>query len=110
MYDFYVELVGVCPGAEYMRKKNGKAFEVGRIAGWAAGSGYKHSAIVNKDMKKSRVSVLHAAHVLAYIDRTLPQMPLHCGPTAYFKLTSVELTKLIYVGFSFSRSSSHNSF
>ncbi|KAH7890761.1 anticodon-binding protein [Phlebopus sp. FC_14] len=80
-YDFCDELVGVFPGAEYIRRKKGKGFEMGRIAGWAAGRGYKHLLVVNEDMKKPN------AITLTYLPN---------GPTAYFKLTSVELTKHIY--------------
>ncbi|KAL4073032.1 anticodon-binding protein [Scleroderma yunnanense] len=80
-YDFCDELVGVFPGAEYVRRKKGKGFEVGRIAGWAAGRGYKHLVVVNEDMKKpNAITLVH-----------LPD-----GPTAYLRLTSVELTKQIY--------------
>ncbi|KAJ7098767.1 anticodon-binding protein [Mycena belliarum] len=80
-YDFCDELVGVFPGAEFIRRKKGKGFEVGRIAGWAAGRGYKHMCVVNEDSKKpNAVTLIH-----------LPD-----GPTAYFKLTSVQLTKEIY--------------
>lgn len=51
-YDFCDELVGIFPGAEFIRRKKGKGFEVGRIAGWAADRGYKHLCVVNEDMKK----------------------------------------------------------
>jgi len=80
-YDFCDELVGIFPGAEYIRRKRGKGFELGRIAGWAAGRGYKHLLVVNEDMKKPN------AITLAY---------LPSGPVAYFKLTSIELTQQIY--------------
>ncbi|KAE9399936.1 Brix-domain-containing protein [Gymnopus androsaceus JB14] len=80
-YDFCDELVGVFPGAEFIRRKKGKGFELGRIAGWAAGRGYKHMVVVNEDMKKpNAITLIH-----------LPN-----GPTAYLKLTSIELTKQIY--------------
>ncbi|KAJ4000830.1 anticodon-binding protein [Lentinula boryana] len=80
-YDFCDEIVGVFPGAEFIRRKKGKGFEMGRIAGWAAGRGYKHMVVVNEDMKKpNAMTLIH-----------LPN-----GPTAYFKLTSIELTKQIY--------------
>ncbi|KAF7355661.1 Brix domain-containing protein [Mycena sanguinolenta] len=80
-FDFCDELVGVFPGAEFIRRKKGKGFEVGRIAGWAAGRGYKHMCVVNEDSKKpNAITLVH-----------LPN-----GPTAYFKLTSVQLTKDIY--------------
>ena len=51
-YDFCDELVGVFPGGEFIRRKKGKGFEMGRIAGWAADRGYKHLCVVNEDMKK----------------------------------------------------------
>ena len=53
------------PGIEYVQRKKGKGFEVGCIAGWAAGRGYKHLVIVNE----GQVSALHAAQVFAFIDR-----------------------------------------
>ena len=55
-YDFCDELVGVFPGAEFIRRKKGKGFEMGRIAAWAAGRGYKHLCVVNEDMKKPSMS------------------------------------------------------
>ncbi|OBZ73574.1 Brix domain-containing protein C4F8.04 [Grifola frondosa] len=79
-YEFCDELVGVFPGAEFIRRKKGKGFEMGRIAGWAAGRGYTHLVVVNEDMKKPN------AITMVY----LPD-----GPTAYFKLTSIELSKKI---------------
>ncbi|KAI6023584.1 anticodon-binding protein [Pisolithus microcarpus] len=89
-YDFCDELVGVFPGAEYVRRKKGKGFELGRIVGWAARRGYKHMLVVNEDMKKpNAITFIH-----------LPN-----GPTAYFKLSSVELTKQI---FGHARATPHN--
>ncbi|KAG6902596.1 hypothetical protein C0995_014603 [Termitomyces sp. Mi166 len=80
-YEFCDELVGVFPGAEFIQRKKGKGFEMGRIAGWAAGRDYKHLLVVNEDMKKPN------AITLVYLPN---------GPTAYFKLTSIELTKNIF--------------
>lgn len=51
-YEFCDEITAVFPGAEFIRRKKGKGFEIGRIAGWAAGRGYKHMCVVNEDMKK----------------------------------------------------------
>jgi ribosome production factor 1 len=51
-YDFCTELVGVFPGAEFVPRKQRKEFQIGRIAGWASGRGYKHLCIVNEDMKQ----------------------------------------------------------
>ncbi|KAI0763794.1 Brix-domain-containing protein [Trametes elegans] len=79
-YDFCDELVGVFPGAEFIRRKKGKGFEIGRIAGWAANRDYTHLMVVNEDMKKpNAITMVH-----------LPD-----GPTAYFKLTSIELSQKI---------------
>ncbi|KAH9852123.1 Brix-domain-containing protein [Lenzites betulinus] len=79
-YDFCDELVGIFPGAEFIRRKKGKGFEMGRIAGWAANRGYSHLMVVNEDSKKTN------AITMVY---------LPSGPTAYFKLTSVELSQKI---------------
>ncbi|TFK74973.1 Brix-domain-containing protein [Pluteus cervinus] len=89
-FDFCDELVGVFPGAEFIRRKKGKGFEIGRIAAWAANRGYKHLLVVNEDMRKpNAITVVY-----------LPN-----GPSAYFKLTSVELTKQI---FGHARATAHN--
>ncbi len=64
-YDFCDELVGVFPGAEFIRRKKGKGFEMGRIAGWAAGRGYKHMCVVNEDMKKPSASDPQVSSLLA---------------------------------------------
>lgn len=58
-YEFCDELVGVFPGAEFIRRKKGKGFEMGRIAGWAAGRGYKHLLVVNENMKKPSKCARH---------------------------------------------------
>ncbi|THH32384.1 hypothetical protein EUX98_g1791 [Antrodiella citrinella] len=79
-YEFCEELVSVFPGSELIRRKKGKGYEMGRIAGWAADRAYTHLVVVNEDMKKPN------AITLVYLPN---------GPTAYFKLTSIELTKEI---------------
>ncbi|PVG02037.1 Brix-domain-containing protein [Serendipita vermifera] len=80
-YDLCDELVGLFPGAEFIRRKKGKGFEIGFIAGWAAKREYGSMIVVNEDMKKPNgITLIH-----------LPN-----GPTAYFKLTSIELTKEIF--------------
>ncbi|KAJ2921196.1 hypothetical protein H1R20_g15898, partial [Candolleomyces eurysporus] len=100
-YEFCDELVGVFPGAEFRRRKKGKGFEMGRIAGWAADRDYKHLLVVNEDMKKpstpstfTLLSLLVPELVLHADAITLVHLPN--GPTAYFKLTSVELTRQIF--------------
>lgn len=73
-YDFCEELVSVFPGAELIRRKKGKGFEIGRIAAWAANRGYNNMIVVNEDRKApNAMTLIH-----------LPE-----GPSAYFKLTSI---------------------
>ncbi|KAF8573600.1 Brix-domain-containing protein [Ramaria rubella] len=80
-YDFCEEIVDVFPGAEFVRRKKGQGFEIGRIAGWAAKRGYGSLMVVNEDRKKpNAITIVH----------------LPSGPTAYFKLSSIQLTKEIY--------------
>ncbi|KAF9511242.1 hypothetical protein BS47DRAFT_1395247 [Hydnum rufescens UP504] len=80
-FDFCEELVGVVPGGEFVRRKS-KNFEIGKIAGWAAGRGYGSLLVVNEDRKQpNAITMVHLPH----------------GPTAHFKLTSVQLTKEIFV-------------
>ena len=99
-YDFCDELVGVFPGAEFIRRKKGKGFEIGRIAGWAAGRGYGTLIVVNEDMKKASMFtlILTSNHFAKNTSDAITVVHLPSGPTAYFKLTSVELTKKIFVG------------
>ncbi|KAF8511815.1 Brix-domain-containing protein [Hysterangium stoloniferum] len=80
-YEFCEEIVDVFPGAEFIRRKKGQGFEIGRIAGWAAKRGYGSIIVVNEDRKKpNAITLVH----------------LPSGPTAYFKLSSIQLTKEIY--------------
>ena len=51
-YEFCDELVDVIPGAEFIRRKKGKGFEIGRIASWAGARGYSNMIVVNEDIKK----------------------------------------------------------
>ena len=60
-YEFCDELVGVFPGAEFVRRKNGKEFELSRIAGWAAGRGYGSMVVVNEDHKRPSERVIIGA-------------------------------------------------
>ncbi|CAE6418211.1 unnamed protein product [Rhizoctonia solani] len=79
-FQFCEELVSVFPGAEFIRRKRGHGFEMGRIAGWAANRGYGAMIVVNEDTKKpNAMTIVH-----------LPE-----GPTAYFKLTSIQTTAQI---------------
>jgi len=51
-YNFCEELVDIFPGAEFIRRKKGRGFEMGRIAGWAADRGYQKMLVVNENVKK----------------------------------------------------------
>lgn len=51
-FDFCEELVGVVPGAEFVRRKKNKDHEIGKIATWAAGRGYGSLMVINEDRKK----------------------------------------------------------
>ncbi|KAF8312194.1 Brix-domain-containing protein [Clavulina sp. PMI_390] len=80
-FDFCAELKDVIPGGEFIRRKKNKGFEIGRVAGWAAGRGYGAVVVVNEDRKKcNAITMIH----------------LPSGPTAYFKLTSVQLSAEIH--------------
>ncbi|KAH9967357.1 Brix-domain-containing protein [Russula dissimulans] len=80
-YEFCDELVGVFPGAEFHRRPKTRGFEMGKVAGWAAGRGFTNLVVVNENMKKpNAITMVH-----------LPD-----GPTAYLRLTSIELTKKIF--------------
>ncbi|TFK51640.1 Brix-domain-containing protein [Heliocybe sulcata] len=79
-YDFCDELSTIFPGAEFIRRKKGKGFEMGKVAVWAGKRGYTNLCVVNEDMKKpNAITIVH-----------LPN-----GPTAYFKLTSIANSKRI---------------
>ncbi|KZW00033.1 Brix-domain-containing protein [Exidia glandulosa HHB12029] len=81
-YDFCEELVAVFPDSEFVRRlRKSRAFSIGNIANWASKRGYTSLIVVNEDRKVPNAI-------------TLVQLP--DGPTAYFKLTSIELTKQIF--------------
>lgn len=79
-YTFLQELESVFPGSESYKRLKGRGFELGRIARWAAKRDFQAMVIVNEDHKKPNAI-------------TVIQLP--AGPTAYFKLTSVQLSKEI---------------
>jgi ribosome production factor 1 len=51
-YEFCDELAGIFPGAEFHRRPKTRGFEMGKIAGWAAGRGFTNLVVVNENMKK----------------------------------------------------------
>ena len=52
-FEFCEELVSVIPGAEFIRRKKNKGFEIGKITGWATGRGYGALVVVNEDRKQA---------------------------------------------------------
>jgi ribosome production factor 1 len=97
-YDLCDELVGLFPGAEFIRRKKGKGYEIGVIAGWAVKREYGAMIVVNEDMKKPSMSQsFMTLEVLTHVIDGMTLVHLPNGPTAYFKLTSIELTKQIFV-------------
>ncbi|KIJ54673.1 hypothetical protein M422DRAFT_58125 [Sphaerobolus stellatus SS14] len=89
-YEFCEELVAIFPGAEFRRRQKGHGFEIGRIAGWAAKRGYSSLIVVNEDRK---------------VPNAMTFVHLPSGPSAYFKLSSIQLTKEI---FGHARATPHN--
>jgi ribosome production factor 1 len=51
-YEFCDEIVGIFPGAEFHRRPKTRGFEMGKIAGWAAGRGFSNLIVVNENTKK----------------------------------------------------------
>lgn len=98
-YGFCEELVTIFPGAEFIRRKKGRGFEMGKIAGWAAERGYSHLMVVNEDMKKPSRCPCSADCLLLLMTilDAITMVYLPEGPTAYFKLTSIALTQQISV-------------
>lgn len=98
-YQFCDELKNVFPGGEFFKRPKGRGFELGRVARWAAKRGYHACIVVNEDHKKPS-----EFHVAARLDPTqltvtdaITLINLPAGPTAYFKLSSVQLSSEIYV-------------
>ncbi|KAG8908614.1 hypothetical protein FRB99_004902 [Tulasnella sp. 403] len=83
-FEFCEELAGIFPGAEYIkRRKRGirvKIPALGTLAQWTAKRGYSSLIVVNEDHgKPNAITIIH----------------LPSGPTAYFRLSSVQLSKEI---------------
>lgn len=98
-YDFCDELVGVFPDSEFVRRRRkNNAFSIGNISVWAGRRGYTTLIVVNEDRKVPSASDISLRYcgTNTFLDAiTMVQLP--DGPTAYFKLTSIELTKEIFV-------------
>lgn len=97
-YNFCDDLRNVFPGGEFYKRPRGKGFELGRLARWGIKRGFKAVIVVNEDHKMPserkmssmiRNKGLNADHI------TVINLP--AGPTAYFRLTSVQLGSEIHV-------------
>lgn len=77
-YEFAEELVGVFPGAEYV--KRGHKFSVKEIAQFCSQREYTDVLIVHEDQRKvNSIQILHLPH----------------GPSLLFSITSIEMPKRI---------------
>lgn len=78
--DFIDELLNMFPGGEYRPRAKAKGASLGKIAGWARKRGYNAMLVIGEDQKQPTML-------------TIIQLP--DGPTAVFRLTSLELGKEI---------------
>ncbi|TIB70679.1 hypothetical protein E3Q23_04077 [Wallemia mellicola] len=78
--EFCMDLTSVLPNSEYVKRRGGKGYEIATIAGWAKKRDYTDMMVINEDHKTPNAITL---------------MHLPYGPTAYFKLSSVKLSKAI---------------
>jgi ribosome production factor 1 len=65
-YNFCEELVDVFPGSEFIQRKKGQGFEMGKIAGWAADRGYGKMVVVNENVKKPSKSFTRSLVKFSY--------------------------------------------
>jgi ribosome production factor 1 len=94
-YAFCEDLKNIFPGGEFFKRPKGRGFELGRIARWAAKRQYNSLMVVNEDHKTpSRSSDADGPQCSSLDAITLINLP--AGPTAYFKLTSIQLGREIY--------------
>jgi ribosome production factor 1 len=61
-YTLCEELVSLVPGAEFIRRKKGKDFVIGKIAGWCAGRGYSSLLVVNENTKQPSMRLHFSCH------------------------------------------------
>ncbi|CAO1613998.1 unnamed protein product [Sympodiomycopsis kandeliae] len=78
--DFIDELMTMFPGGEYRPRAKAKGASLGKISGWARKRGYNAMIVIGEDQKQATMM-------------SIIQLP--AGPTAVFKLTSVQLSKEI---------------
>ena len=90
-YDFCDELVNIIPGSEFIRRKKGKGFEMGRIASWAAGREYGTLIVINEDMKRPSEYIIPSQKIrdLRLPDQT--RSPLHISLKDQLRILSSHL-------------------
>ncbi|PKI84885.1 hypothetical protein MVES_001046 [Malassezia vespertilionis] len=79
--DFIKELLNVFPGAEYRPRAKAQGAGLGKICSWARSRRFDAVAVIGESRKKP-------------CTLTLVQLPL--GPTALFRLTSIDMGKDIF--------------
>lgn len=96
-YAFCEDLKGIFPGGEFFKRPKGRGFELGRISRWAAKRQYNALLVVNEDHKTPSELYMVYRGIDSYNTDAITLINLPAGPTAYFKLTSIQLGKTIYV-------------
>jgi ribosome production factor 1 len=101
-YHFCDDLKSIFPGGEFFKRPKGRGFELGRVARWGAKRGYSAVIVVNEDHKKPSELSMNAPQLTS---DALTLINLPAGPTAYFKLSSVQLGSDIH---GHGRATAHN--
>lgn len=102
-YAFCEELKMVFPGGEFFKRPTGRGFELGRVARWAGKRGYQAVIVVNEDHKAPSKCLLPFPSLADCCSDAITVINLPAGPTAYFKLTSVQLGAEIAVSTAWTR-------
>lgn len=98
-YNFCDALKSVFPGGQFFKRPRGKGFELGRLARWGIKRGFGAVIIVNEDHKQpSKLNVAQQFRETEadWVD-ALTLINLPAGPTAYFRLTSIQMGDQIAV-------------
>lgn len=96
-YAFCDDLKSIFPGGEFFKRPKGRGFELGRVARWGAKRGFQAVVIVNEDHKAPSEWASLEGRKAAHTPDAITLINLPAGPTAYFKLSSVQLGSEIYV-------------
>ena len=98
-YNFCDALKSVFPGGQFFKRPRGKGFELGRLARWGIKRGFGAVIIVNEDHKQPSKLLDHCTAKVREADKVdaLTLINLPAGPTAYFRLTSIQMGDQIAV-------------